>query len=121
MAAQPTSVTTEQADFAHTLPDDFLQCRDFGHTWRPYTVAWHSQDYEWERTLRCVRCLTQRVQVLSASGGNLRSHYVYPEGYVHAGLGRLDGSARDALRLESVVRMSRGELSGVLRSKTGRR
>lgn len=107
----------EARAFAETLPDSYLQCRDFGHLWRPFTARWQPDDSVWERRIRCVRCYTERVQTLSRSGATISGHYVYPDGYLHATLGRLAGTARDALRLESVTRLAGGTMSGLAKGK----
>jgi hypothetical protein len=60
--------------------------------------------HAYERTLECGRCSTTRTQWLSAFGATIKGSYSYPDGYTHQGLGRLDGAARDALRLETVTR-----------------
>jgi len=96
---------TETANFVASLPEAFLECRDYGHTWRPLTARWDGEMHAYERTMGCARCDTTRSQWLSAYGHALRGSYSYPEGYQHLGQGRLDGAARDALRLESVSRM----------------
>lgn len=95
----------EAADFVHSLPDAYLDCRDYGHLWSARTARWDSEMRAYERTLGCTRCDTTRTQWLSAYGSTLKGSYNYPEGYQHKGLGRLDGGARDALRLESVTRL----------------
>lgn len=95
----------EAAQFAAGLPEEYLECRDYGHTWRARTARWDPETRAYERTLECARCTTIRSQWLSAYGHALKGSYSYPDGYQHAGLGRLDGSARDALRLESVTRI----------------
>jgi hypothetical protein len=58
-----------------------------------------------ETKLRCARCKTRRVRHIGPAGQLVSSHYEYPEGYVIKGMGRLDGAARDQLRLESVLRV----------------
>jgi hypothetical protein len=42
-------------------------------------------------------------------GTVLGGSYDYPQGYQHVGLGRLDGADRDALRLESLLRVFHAE------------
>jgi hypothetical protein len=99
------AATSEAAEFASTLPESYLMCRDAGHAWRPYSADWSGEWGCWERSLVCQRCSTIRRQRLSRLGSVLGGHYEYPEGYQHKGLGRLDGSDRDALRLESLHRV----------------
>lgn len=95
------------ADWGDALPDSFLQCRDLGHLWRPYTARWHPSERAYSRVLQCQRCTTQRTQWVSASGHIAHGNaYTYPEGYTAPkGTGHINGAARDALRLASVLRM----------------
>lgn len=102
-AAVPTD--PESVDFIQSLPSAFLDCRDYGHTWRARTARWDGDTRAYERTLECSRCSTTRTQWLSAFGTTLKGSYSYPDGYTHTGMGRLDGAARDALRLETVTRL----------------
>lgn len=95
------------AEFAEGLPERFLHCREMNHNWRPFDVGRH-KDGGYERTLRCVRCKTRKVQHLDVRGmpvGGTR--YEYPDGYQSDGLGRIVGEGRGALRLESIKRLSK--------------
>lgn len=100
------TTTSEAADFAAHLTDAYLSCRDFGHSWRAHTAGFDRKESYWVRVLRCARCATERLQYVSATGSILSGRYLYPDGYQHKGLGRLTGSDRDALRLESTIRIS---------------
>ena len=91
--------------FINTLELEHLQCRDFGHSWRPFTARWMAEDRCYESQLRCGRCGTLRVRRLSRTGSQIGSHYDYPEGYVTKGMGRLTGSDRDKIRLASLLRV----------------
>lgn len=101
-------VKSDAQEFAEELPTAFLQCRDFGHSWRPHTASWSRELVCWERVLQCARCTAERVQRLSRDGGVLGGHYEYPEGYLHLKGGRLTGQDRDALRLQSTMRVATG-------------
>lgn len=92
----------EVADFARTLDAAFLACREIGHNWERWTARAINGGYE--RALMCTRCATQRWEVLTSTGAKVKGHYVYPEDYLHEGLGRIVGDGRDALRLESLSR-----------------
>lgn len=92
------------AEFAEALPEKFLYCREMGHNWRPYTAG-RFKDGGFERVLRCVRCRTRRVQVISSKGVVLRNQYVHPDGYLSQGIGRIVGEGRGVLRLESIKRI----------------
>ena len=82
---------------------EFIQCRDFGHSWRPYSARWVPSDNCYESQLRCARCKTIRSRFLSRTGSQLSGNYDYPEGYLTKGLGRLTGTDRDMIRLASVL------------------
>lgn len=88
--------------WAEHLKTDFLQCRELGHNWRPSTAK--RVDTYFERTLRCPRCKTDRIEVLSLRGEILSKQYRYADGYLSGKLGRIVLDGRDALRLESITR-----------------
>ena len=81
----------------------FVQCRDFGHSWRPYTARWSAADNAYQSQLQCQRCKALRVRWLSRTGHQLGGQYDYPEGYLVKGMGRLTGTDRDVIRLQSVL------------------
>lgn len=93
------------ADFAKDLEADWLFCRTYQHNWKPWSAHWSDHEGCYQVTIRCNRCSTKRVQTMSDKGAVLTSHYEYPEGYLAAGIGRIAGEGRDALRLESVTRV----------------
>lgn len=87
----------------HTVEDisnEFLQCRDFGHAWKPHNVKVDRKAQEIHRIFSCLHeCGTERTQVLSADGYILRNFYTYADGYVLKGLGRLDAGDRARIRV----------------------
>lgn len=88
------------------LPEEFIQCRDFGHLWRPYRAHFDAANNCYERVIRCGRCRTERSQHVGLSGELLSGAYSYPAGYqAPAGSGRLDSGGRAELRLESTLRL----------------
>lgn len=91
-------------EFAGKLSISFLQCRELGHIWKPWGAKFDEEHKVFERSLRCPRCKTKRMETLSLRGAKLKSHYEYPEGYTTDGLGRIVGEGRDALRVESITR-----------------
>jgi hypothetical protein len=91
-------------DFAESLPERFLYCREMGHNWRPFSAGRH-KDGGFERVLRCTRCKTKRFQGIDHRGIIMSSHYEYPDGYTTDGLGRIVGEGRGVLRLESIKRI----------------
>lgn len=99
-------VDREAPDFSlaaviDTMRVEHVQCRDFGHSWRPYTAA-RLRGGGYESTLRCSRCRTLRKRTLGNHGQVLASSYEYPEQYIILGLGRLVGEEKDHLRLASI-------------------
>jgi hypothetical protein len=85
------------------MPENFIQCRDYMHAWKPYGAKLNP-DRTYTSTLRCNRCSTLKVRTVNHHGSILSVHYDYPEGYTISGSGRLDGDARDRIRLRSVLR-----------------
>ena len=107
MGRTPPQVGPEDPDLSHRihqLPDAYLGCRDYGHNWRPSTAR-RLRDSTYEAVVTCERCAARRVRLLSARGAVLSNHYEYPEQYLIPGMGRLTGTDRDSLRLESVLRV----------------
>lgn len=82
---------------------DHVQCRDFGHSWRPYTARWLPKYNSYESQLVCTRCKTIRTRFLGRGGQQLESSYDYAEGYLIKGMGRLTGTDRDVIRLASIL------------------
>lgn len=92
-------------EFIENLPDKFLQCREMGHNWGPYT-AFRYKDGGFQRTLICSRCKMRKVQDLTSRGMLTGSTtYLPPDGYRIKGLGQLAGEERGLLRMESVGRV----------------
>lgn len=104
--AAGTARPEQVAEWSHDLSDNYLLCRDLGHTWRPFNARWDPEQDGYIRVLRCSRCKTERSQLLSATGMVDSGSYDYPDGYqAPPGTGRLTGEGRGALRLESVMRL----------------
>ena len=96
---------TSSSELAGAIADmtpNQLQCRDFGHSWRPYTVEFVPQRKHYLEALRCSRCRTMRVRVLGQRGELLGNRYIYADGYLVQGLGRMESDDRDAMRLASL-------------------
>ena len=112
-ASKAVAVSEPAADAAPVVPFDLgkaietmgtehLQCRDFGHTWRPFTAHAQPDKKRYEQVLRCARCKTERFRYIGLQGQLLNSKYDYSEGYRIQGMGRLDTSGRDRIRLASM-------------------
>lgn len=102
LRAVTTHGPTELGAAIAGMSDAQLQCRDFGHSWRPFTAEYIPQRRQYLEALRCSRCRAQRLRLLGQRGELLANRYVYPDGYLVQGLGRLDSDDRDALRLASL-------------------
>ncbi len=94
--------------FAAKLPDQYLACRRWGHAWTPLTVTWVGKGRYYEEVTECARCTAQKTTELDDAGFILRvKAYAYPDGYVQAGMGRLDRAGRSAYRSELLARSAR--------------
>lgn len=105
---QPPEPRPDINEWAQSLPTNYLQCRDFGHSWRPFTARWVAEERAYESQLRCGRCKTVRYRWISRTGEQLGAHYDYAPGYLASkpkGIGRLVREDRNWLRLESVLRV----------------
>jgi hypothetical protein len=89
----------------HHMRANFIQCRDFGHSWRPFTATWDPDYNVYKTALRCSRCFTKRFRDISRDGQQLGNRYDYTDGYTLKGVGRMTGEDRDHLRLESLTRI----------------
>jgi len=101
------------SDAVEDMPPSFVQCRDFGHSWRPWRTRWLDKDRVYSSELRCTRCHTIRERLISESGAMVSSHYEYADGYQIHGLGHLSSSDRDAVRLASMVHLSTARVRAV--------
>lgn len=91
-------------DIVAAYPDEYLTCRDTGHSWRPTTAA-RDTDGTIHRILTCTTCGTHRNQTLDTAGYIITNTYTYKTGYQIPGTGRLDSNHRAALRLASITRI----------------
>jgi hypothetical protein len=82
---------------------EFVQCRDFGHSWRPFSARWLPFENCFQSVLRCARCSTTRTRYLGPRGQLQTAHYEYADGYqLPPGAGHLSSSDRDQIRLASI-------------------
>lgn len=91
------------ADIAERYPDNFVECRDIGHSWRTRNASW-LQGGGIERVLGCIRCETTRIQILDKEGYVIAGHYDYADGYTIHGVGGLKAPDRAEFRRASVTR-----------------
>ena len=93
------------AGWAAELPDEFLECRDYGHNWKPWAVKFDEEHNAYVRVARCRECKSTRPEWVGLGGSRDRANIRYRDGYLApAGTGRLVGEERNMLRLESVTR-----------------
>lgn len=77
-----------------------VACRSYGHQWKPLSV--HRAGSAFIITQRCPSCRAERECEMDSRGYASPWKYRYPEGYLMAGLGRVDTHGRAALRLKSL-------------------
>ena len=113
----------KKVDDIQDIPDEYLLCRDLGHSWAPHDVRVSRKAGEIHRILQCRSCPTQRVQILDMNGYRKSSKYVYPEDmdkeatpYKLKGVGHLRIDDLAAIRVMSTNRLrsaARGGLKAV--------
>lgn len=67
--------------------DNFVDCRDMGHTWQKVGAALDDRDLL-ERTLHCPRCDTFRIDKVTSGGEIAYRRYSHPENYLIVGAGQ---------------------------------
>ncbi len=102
VAPPPPSMNLRQV--VDDMSTDFVQCRDWGHSWEPYTAR-PAEHGCFASVLRCKRCKNVRTRIIGPRGQVISSGYDYPDGYLVQGMGRLTGTDRDMLRLSSIMRL----------------
>jgi hypothetical protein len=90
--------------FAHSLSAGYLACRELGHVWKPFTATYDGEARVIDRRLRCNRCKTQRVQLITMAGHVISNHYKYADGYQAKNVEKGVRYSRDQFRIEAVTR-----------------
>ena len=90
--------------FAESLPDKYLNCRELGHVWRHWTVEFDNASKSYHRQLRCSGCRTIRKQLLDSHAGVIKNSYDYSSGYLATKVEKGVSLHRSAFRLEAIVR-----------------
>lgn len=99
----PTRRQVQQ--FAQGLSQEFLECRQYGHAWKPYTVD--SGGGLYEVTIRCSRCTSEGVDTVNRRGQRIRPRRPrYAQGYLASGMGRMTGEAASVIRMEMIQRLT---------------
>lgn len=94
--ADPAAV----ADVATGWTDRTLHCRTYGHGWTPSSVTRAGEGFVVKQ--RCNRCRNSRQQDMDSRGYASPWRYIYADGYLTSGLGRIGGDGRAVLRLASL-------------------
>ena len=95
--------TAQMRRIVQAMDTAHVDCRDLTHAWEPYTAAKEGGGYK--RIVRCPRCGTRRIDLLTRAGGVRRRRYVYPENYLVKGIGQLTGDTKNMMRLEGLKRL----------------
>jgi len=59
-----------------------VRCRTYGHAWDEFApVGMDDPAYGWRLSLRCIRCTTERHDVIDTIGAVSERRYIHPDGY----------------------------------------
>lgn len=80
------AATVHRIDTA--LDEAFLRCRTYSHAWDDFApVDFYPPTYGWRLSLRCMRCTTERHDIVAYRSGKVMSRrYIYPDGYAQKGV-----------------------------------
>ena len=93
------------AQFTARLPDDFLACRTWAHSWDLATSAVRRASGHIHWSVECATCGTIRTLIMTSSGRIAGNRYDYPDGYQSTGLGRIGQSGRALFRMATLKRV----------------
>lgn len=86
------------------MDTSFVYCRRYRHGWEPWQAEALPRKAGFIEAIRCWRCGTERHEVLDRYGDQTKHpRYVYPDGYLMKGVGRLMASDRGQLRIASIM------------------
>ena len=90
---------------AETWSDGQVNCRTYGHAWRPLTVSHRPGVYTIFQ--RCGRCRSERHQEVNEQGYQISTWKIhYEDGYLLHNLGRVGADGRAVLRLVTLRGLS---------------
>ena len=90
------------------LPSEFVHCRAWGHAWQPSAVPIAATArHRWGSRygLKCLRCGTERFDLVDARGVLISRHYDYAADYVTKGD---DRPSTEELRLFVLAELADG-------------
>jgi hypothetical protein len=102
---------------AQSWTDEILNCRLYSHNWRPSRAKWEENGTVLHTVRVCSSCDSEKHYEMTRSGNVFSTWYVYSEGYLSVGLGRIVGEGRDVLRVASISREYPDLMSPPKRSK----
>jgi hypothetical protein len=97
------------ADALQRMTRTQIRCRARGHAWEDWQAELLGRNGSKGAVeiLRCSRCGSERRQDLDRWGTVLKGRYVYADGYLVKGLGRLTGEDRGLVRLTAIRKTHR--------------
>lgn len=103
------SAAEVRTESVEDLPDEFIECRDLGHSWRTVSKGRAKGGIEIIRFSACRSCKSLRKDRFHRFRGIVTSRsYQYSAGYLLAGGGV--GRGRAAFRAEMVRRLDESDL-----------
>lgn len=84
--------------------DAIVACRAYGHIWDPLSATHNKKLHFYSAAQICRRCETERHMEVSEKGTIFATWYVYIDGYLSLGLGRIAGASKDVIRLAAITR-----------------
>jgi len=94
--ADPSAVASAADDWS----DKLIHCRIYGHGWTPSSVTRAGDGFVVRQ--RCGRCTNSREQEMDSRGFATPWRYIYADGYLTNGLGRIGGDGRAVLRIAAL-------------------
>ena len=99
--------STEKIKTIDDVLEEHLECRDYMHSWKPFSAKEIQKGRVVERVLRCERCKTLKKQTLVIKRGHAflsTGSYKYVDGYLIKGMGHVTQEDKAKLRFRTVVR-----------------
>lgn len=67
---------------ADVLSDAFVRCRSYNHSWDEFApIDMDPPPFGWRLSLRCIRCSTERHDLIDRKGAVMSRRYIYADGY----------------------------------------
>lgn len=106
MAEMKYAAPKDVRKMAQTWDQDQLECRLYGHDWKPQRANQDGKTLLIAVVQLCPRCDSERHQEISGRTGAVFAQWIdYGEGYLMQGMGRIGSDGRNVLRLEAVTQI----------------